>query len=176
MAYDDTAYGDRGAPVYSGSRAFGIGGAFDAAIGPRSCNRSQDSVEFGKGIDGFRARSLGRRVKPFTDADLLRVPILLAQPTAMDGNVGSILTVYRDALRFRHEHPGFAGEAFRWIDAPTSVLVFERGPGVRCVVNLAGEPLPLRQGRSTLLGSEPLEGDRLSAGAAIWDAAEGYDR
>jgi hypothetical protein len=118
MAHDDTAYGDGGAPVYSGAKAFGIGGACDAAIGPRSCNRSQESVEIGKGIDGFRARSLGSRVKPSTDADRLRVSILLAQPPAMEGNVGSILTLYRDALRIRHEHPGFAGDAFRWIDAP----------------------------------------------------------
>ena len=86
----------------------------------------------------------------------------MVQPPAMEGNVGSILTLCRYALRIRHEHPGFAGEAFPWNDAPTGVLAFERGPGVRCVVNLAGEPLPIRPDRSTLLGSKPLEGDRLS--------------
>jgi hypothetical protein len=118
MAQDDTANGDGGAPVHSGAKAFGIGGACDAAIGPRSCNRSQESVEIGKESMGFVLVLLGSRVKPSTDADRLRVSILLAQPPAMEGNVGSNLTLYRDALRIRHEHPGFAGEAFRWIDAP----------------------------------------------------------
>jgi hypothetical protein len=41
----------------------------------------------------------------------------LAQPPAMEGNVGSILTLYRYALRIRDEHPGFAREAFPWNDA-----------------------------------------------------------
>ena len=73
---------------------------------------------------------------------------------AQDGDPGSLLALYRRALRLRRSHEGFAGESFRWLDAPAGVLHFERGRGLRCAVNLGGRPFELRQGDVLLASAE----------------------
>jgi len=100
-------------------------------------------------------------------------PEAWADLTAEQGSraAGSMLALYRQALRLRRFHPGFAGDAFRWRPSPEGTLVFERGLGVCCAVNLSADPLALPAGRTTLLASGPLADDRLPVDAAAWFVA-----
>ncbi|GAB2496240.1 glycoside hydrolase family 13 protein [Nocardiopsis aegyptia] len=85
-----------------------------------------------------------------------------------DARPDSMLNLYRAALRIRRTEPGLAGAEMAWVDAPEGVLAFERGDGVRCVVNFADEPHPLPEGAEVLLSSAPVEGGRLPGDAAVW--------
>jgi alpha-glucosidase len=82
-----------------------------------------------------------------------------------------MLQLYRQALRLRRDHRGFATGEMRWLPSPEGTLVFERGHGLRCAVNLAEKPLALPAGRSTLLASAPLVDDHLPVDAAAWFVA-----
>src|SRR5436305_739415 len=42
---------------------------------------------------------------------------------ALESNPDSILELYRDALRIRHEHPALGDGTLRWLDAPEGVLL-----------------------------------------------------
>ncbi|HEY5834010.1 glycoside hydrolase family 13 protein [Streptomyces sp.] len=68
----------------------------------------------------------------------------------------SMLQLYRSALRLRRTHPGLRGEEFRWLDSPDGTLLFERGNGLLCAVNLSDQPVPLPDTCSPLLTSGPL--------------------
>ncbi|MGW1782987.1 DUF3459 domain-containing protein [Streptomyces sp. NPDC002143] len=68
----------------------------------------------------------------------------------------SILQLYRSALRLRRTHPDLQGEDFRWLDSPPGALLFERGNGLLCAVNLTDHPIPLPDAGSPLLASGPL--------------------
>ncbi|SDH10335.1 glycoside hydrolase family 13 protein [Klenkia brasiliensis] len=83
---------------------------------------------------------------------------------AQDGDPGSTLTLYRTALRLRREL--LAGEEFGWDDAPPEVLSFTRGRGLRCVVNLGTDALPLVG--EVLLASGPVPGGELPPDTAAW--------
>ena len=76
--------------------------------------------------------------------------------------------MYRDALRLRREVPGFVGSDFAWRSAPDGVVEFERGDGVRCVVNLAAEPYDLGPDSQVLLSSIPLADGKLPTDATGW--------
>lgn len=103
------------------------------------------------------------------------VPTWLPQPDGWGGltveaesaDPGSMLSLHRDALRLRREVPGFRSDEFSWRDAPAGVLDFERGQGVRCVVNFSGDPVVL-DGDAVLLSSVPLERGALPRDAAAW--------
>ncbi|OAH09507.1 glycoside hydrolase family 13 protein [Streptomyces jeddahensis] len=73
----------------------------------------------------------------------------------------SMLQLYRSALRLRRTTPGLAGEEFRWLDSPDGTLVFERGNGLLCAVNLSDQPIPLPDAYRPLLTSRPLHNDGL---------------
>ena len=73
---------------------------------------------------------------------------------AQDADPSSVLSLYRAALAIRRAEPGLRGEAFRWLDAPDDVLHFERGDGIRCVVNLAAAPFPVPDGARVLVRSD----------------------
>jgi alpha-glucosidase len=87
---------------------------------------------------------------------------------AQERDQGSTLLLYRRAIAIRRAHPGFAGDAFRWVDGPAGVLWFERGAGVQCAVNMTDETVALPAGRHTLLATHESAGDRLPADAAEW--------
>lgn len=87
-----------------------------------------------------------------------------------EGDPDSTLSLYRAAIAVRRDHPGFRDESFRWVDGRAEVLEFERGGGVRCVVNIGTEAVPLPASRTTLVTSAPTEGDRLPVDAACWYA------
>ncbi|WP_405659066.1 glycoside hydrolase family 13 protein [Streptomyces sp. NBC_01166] len=89
---------------------------------------------------------------------------------------GSMLTLYREALRLRRVEPGFAaapGETadgrLNWLPSSPGVLVFMRTHGLICVVNLSGSPVPLPDHDETLLTSGPLDpSGLLPADTAAW--------
>ncbi len=81
---------------------------------------------------------------------------------------GSMLSLYRQALRVRHEQPGFATDAFSWNPSAPGVLDFARGDELRCVVNLSGAALSLGPDDDVILSSLPLEDGALPHDAAAW--------
>uniref|UniRef100_UPI00398B9C6D DUF3459 domain-containing protein n=1 Tax=Streptomyces gramineus TaxID=910542 RepID=UPI00398B9C6D len=73
----------------------------------------------------------------------------------------SMLLLYRSALRLRRNNPGLRGKDFRWLDSPAGTLLFERGNGLLCAVNLTDQPTPLPAATSPLIASGPLTKDGL---------------
>ncbi|MFI9122073.1 alpha-amylase family glycosyl hydrolase [Streptomyces bikiniensis] len=82
---------------------------------------------------------------------------------------GSMLTLYRRALRLRRTTRGFGDGPLTWLPAPDGVLAFTRPGGLTCVVNLAPEPVRLPAHDTVLLTSGPLDEDgRLPGDTAVW--------
>ncbi|MGY1787705.1 glycoside hydrolase family 13 protein [Geodermatophilus sp. SYSU D00698] len=77
----------------------------------------------------------------------------------------STLSLYRAALRLRREL--LAEEPLTWLDLGADVLAFDRGPALRCVVNLSAEPVPLPGLGRVLLTSAGAGGD-LPPDTAAW--------
>ncbi|MBW8792101.1 MAG: glycoside hydrolase family 13 protein [Streptomyces sp.] len=73
----------------------------------------------------------------------------------------SMLQLYRSVLRLRRTHAGLRSEDFRWLDSPASTLLFERGNGLLCALNLSDQPIPLPDASSLLVASAPLTKDGL---------------
>ena len=81
----------------------------------------------------------------------------------------SMLALYRAALRLRRAHPAPARAALE-LDGPDGGewLAFERGAGLRCVVNFGHRPLPLDDDAEVLLASAPLSGRTVPQDTAVW--------
>ena len=101
----------------------------------------------------------------------------LPQPSTWDkltveaesGDPASMLQLYRSALRLRRSHPALGDGTLRWLDAPDGGLAFAREPGFTCIVNVAGDPVPLPDGAELLLASGPLTGAQEVPGdTAVW--------
>ncbi|GAA1803125.1 glycoside hydrolase family 13 protein [Actinomadura chokoriensis] len=100
---------------------------------------------------------------------------------AQDADPGSMLALYRDALRLRREHPALGDGGLRWEAGPPGTLVFVRENGGRrlvCAVNTGDRAarVPLRG--TPLLASGPVrtEGGHLELPpdtALWWDVEEG---
>jgi alpha-glucosidase len=84
------------------------------------------------------------------------------------GDPGSMLELYRSALRLRRQLPGLGDGPMEWLESPARVLAFARGGGVRCVVNLSDAPVTLRAHGPVLLASGPVDGDLLPPDTAVW--------
>ena len=80
----------------------------------------------------------------------------------------STLTLYRGALRLRRTHGGFGGETFRWLPSAPGTLLFARGGGLQCAVNLSGAVMSLPESCSVLLATFPIRGGALTPDAAAW--------
>ncbi len=81
---------------------------------------------------------------------------------------GSMLSLYRAALRLRRDEPGLGDGPLTWLPAGDGVLAFVREPGLACVVNLAADPCPLPS-PDLLLTSGPLDDrGRLPQDTAAW--------
>jgi alpha-glucosidase len=79
---------------------------------------------------------------------------LTAQAQADDPS--SMLTLYREALRLRHELPRLGDGELHWLPSPAGVLAFDRGPGFVCTVNVTDEPVAIdRPGGRAALASDP---------------------
>ncbi|MDH2426160.1 glycoside hydrolase family 13 protein [Sphaerisporangium sp. TRM90804] len=85
-----------------------------------------------------------------------------------DGDPDSTLRLYRSALRLRRSRPEFRRGELCWVDSPEGVLAFDRGAGLRCVVNLSPAPCPLPAGRRVLLSSGPVAAGVLPSDTAAW--------
>ncbi|MCA1711512.1 MAG: glycoside hydrolase family 13 protein [Actinobacteria bacterium] len=83
------------------------------------------------------------------------------------GKAGSVLELYRAALRLRREHPALGDGALRWADSGAAVLHLQRDPGFICLVNLADADVPLPAGTDVLLASGPVEGV-VPPDTAVW--------
>jgi alpha-glucosidase len=98
---------------------------------------------------------------------------------AQDGQPGSTLELYRDALRLRRALPASADGALRWHSPPDApYLAFARG-GLGCVVNLGARPLPLVEtrlrGRPVLTSGLPAQAGPRSRDEDGTEAAGGLD-
>ncbi|GAA1258045.1 glycoside hydrolase family 13 protein [Kitasatospora nipponensis] len=84
---------------------------------------------------------------------------------AQRGDPGSMLELYRGALRLRRSavHGGFG-----WLPSAPQVLAFRRAGGFRCLVNFSTEPLDLPSDVELLLASGPLDDGRLPGDTAVW--------
>ncbi|MEV8224795.1 glycoside hydrolase family 13 protein [Streptomyces sp. NPDC079167] len=82
---------------------------------------------------------------------------------------GSMLTLYRDALRLRRSETGFGDGPLSWLPAPEGVLSFARPDGLVCVVNLSTGAVGLPAHHARLLSSGPLDDEgRLPQDTAVW--------
>ncbi len=80
----------------------------------------------------------------------------------------SMLALYRNALRLRHDVGELRADEIAWREAPDGVLDFDRGGGARCVVNISGSAIELDPEYTVLLSSVPLEGEALPPDATAW--------
>ncbi|TVT45380.1 glycoside hydrolase family 13 protein [Amycolatopsis rhizosphaerae] len=87
---------------------------------------------------------------------------------AQERDPGSMLNLYRAALRLRHEHPALGDGELSWLDSPPGVLCFRREPGLVCMANLSPVPCPLPSHEQVVLASEPLEDGKLPTDTAVW--------
>ena len=100
----------------------------------------------------------------------------LPQPTqwkdltaeAQSGNEGSMLELYRAALRSRHEEQAFASGEMRWLDSPANVLSYRRGDDITVVVNLSAHAVGLPAHDGVLISSVPVVGGMLAPDCAAW--------
>jgi alpha-glucosidase len=88
---------------------------------------------------------------------------------AQDGDPGSVLELYRRALRTRRETADLHTSALEWLEgAAPDVLAFRRGR-LTCVVNMGETPVRRPPGPLVLASSAAAaEGDVLPAGSAVW--------
>jgi alpha-glucosidase len=92
---------------------------------------------------------------------------------AQTGAEGSVLELYRAALRLRREQPALGGGDIRWLDSPDGALLFERTDGrgatMLCAVNLSATPVSLPPGHRVFLASGPLgPAGELAPDTAAW--------
>ncbi|MFI7046126.1 glycoside hydrolase family 13 protein [Streptosporangium sandarakinum] len=85
---------------------------------------------------------------------------------AQSADPGSMLTLYRAALRIRRDRLGDG--TLTWIDLGPGVLAFTRESGLTCVTNLGPDPVRLPPHGSVLLASGPLDGAALPADTTAW--------
>jgi alpha-glucosidase len=87
---------------------------------------------------------------------------------AEQGDPGSMLELYRTALRLRRETPALGDGGLSWLDLGPGVLGFTRDPGFACVVNVAADEQPLPDGYDVVLASTGVDGAVLPRDAAAW--------
>ncbi|MDX6302592.1 MAG: alpha-glucosidase [Nocardioidaceae bacterium] len=87
---------------------------------------------------------------------------------AQSGDPGSMLELYRSALRLRRQTPALGDGDLTWLDVPDGVLGFTRSPDVACLVNVSATgPVPLPDGYDVLLASTDVS-DGLPEASAAW--------
>ena len=89
--------------------------------------------------------------------------------SAQSGVPGSTLGLYRQALQLRRSDIGLGGYGLQWLPSPEGALVFTRGSGFVCMVNVSAEPLALPAASKVLLNSGVLDAQgRVPADTAVW--------
>jgi alpha-glucosidase len=94
---------------------------------------------------------------------------------AQAGDAGSMLELYRAALRVRatRARAQLADDALEWLDAADGVLAFRRPGGFGCLLNLSGQPAPLPAHQAVLLASGTLDDGKLPPDTAAWLRLDG---
>jgi alpha-glucosidase len=87
---------------------------------------------------------------------------------AQAGDPGSMLELYRRALRLRRAEPALADGALTWLPAPQDVLSYRRGGDLTVVVNLSAHPVPLPVHAELLIASGEVRDGLLPPDTAAW--------
>jgi alpha-glucosidase len=91
---------------------------------------------------------------------------------AQHGDPGSVLSLYRAALRLRRETKALHGPQLTWLNAPEQVLAFTREAGFACVLNTGSTAVRLEQldlpGPLTLASSPVEQEGVLPPDTAAW--------
>jgi alpha-glucosidase len=87
---------------------------------------------------------------------------------AQTGDPGSMLELYRAALRVRRSRAELGADQLTWFPAGDGVLAFTRPGGFACVVNISGAPVALPDHGEVLLASGELAGGLLPPDTAAW--------
>jgi alpha-glucosidase len=81
---------------------------------------------------------------------------------------GSTLRLYRDAIRIRRAEASLGGGTLRWLAAGPTVLAFDRGVDITCIVNFGPDRVALPADADVLLASGPLEEGQLPVDTTAW--------
>lgn len=87
---------------------------------------------------------------------------------AQDGDSTSVLALYRAALRLRRAYPAREGPLQVVGPGSGEWFAFDRGSGLRCLVNFGPRPVPLDPDDVVLLSSAPLSGRTVPPDTAVW--------
>lgn len=81
---------------------------------------------------------------------------------------GSMLNLYRTALRLRREHPGLGDGKMTWAETADDQLAFTRDSGFAFYANLGKEPVAIPPSSRVLLSSDTVDGPWLPPDTAVW--------
>ena len=87
---------------------------------------------------------------------------------AQEADPGSMLWLYRQALRIRKRERALGDGPMTWLPSEPTALVFQRGDDVVNVTNLGSSPLPLPDHDRILLASSPLVDGMLPPDSTAW--------
>jgi len=87
---------------------------------------------------------------------------------AQEADPGSMLWLYRQALRIRKREAALGDGTLTWLPSEPTAIVFRRGDDVVNVTNLGGEPMALPDHDRILLSSTPLVGGMLPPDSTAW--------
>jgi alpha-glucosidase len=85
-----------------------------------------------------------------------------------DEDPGSMLELYRAALRIRRSHPALGDGTLSWLDTPPGTIGFRRAPGFACLVNLSDGPVAPPEGEPLLSSAPLLDGGSVPPDATLW--------
>jgi alpha-glucosidase len=87
---------------------------------------------------------------------------------AQQGDPGSMLQLYREALRHRRTDEDLGDGPLAWLDSAPDVLAFGRGERFVCMVNLSSVDSTLVPHERVILASAPLRDGLLPPETAVW--------
>ncbi|GAA1507635.1 alpha-glucosidase [Agromyces terreus] len=87
---------------------------------------------------------------------------------AQEADPGSMLWLYRQALRIRKREASLGDGPMTWLPSAPAVLAFARGDDLVCVTNLSDGPVALPEHDRILLSSSPLVGGLLPRDSTAW--------
>ena len=85
---------------------------------------------------------------------------------AQERDPGSMLQLYRTALRLRREVHDLRDPGLQWLPGPDGVLHFRRGEGFECLANLGDSPVPLPEG--VVLSSRAGDREVVEPDTTVW--------
>jgi len=100
----------------------------------------------------------------------LSQPAHWAELTAsrQESDPGSMLNLYRSALRIRRAEPGLGDGPLEWLASPPDILAFARGKDFISITNLSSAATPLPPNGAILLASAEVSEGHLPPDATVW--------